>query len=173
MSDEEPKLTPTQDLIMEVLMARYRLGENIWPFGKRFKSAIKALGDMGLVNLHHGNVENTVRASLTERGKGMLGEHYVPPINFIPALMSFTQVAEALDLDMPALHALVDAGRLQHQWVGVNGLRHLAFLKKEIDGIADYRRAYLDKNTRRAFNLTPWPWQGHLDADTLWREETV
>lgn len=68
-------LTPTEDLILEVLAARYRLGENVWTFDKRHKSSLDKLQSRGLVTVMHGIVENTCRASLTEEGKA---EHLSP-----------------------------------------------------------------------------------------------
>lgn len=63
---ENFKLTPTQDLLLEVLIARYRLGESYWTFDSRHKKMLEALASLGLVTVMHGNVEYTVRASLTD-----------------------------------------------------------------------------------------------------------
>ena len=60
--------TPTQDLILEVLAARYRLGESLWTFDSRHKTALRQLEEARLVNVIHGTVLQTVRASLTEQG---------------------------------------------------------------------------------------------------------
>lgn len=68
-------LTPTEDLLLEVLAARYRLGETMWTFDKRHKTALEKLQARGLVSVMHGIVENTCRASLTEEGKA---EHLSP-----------------------------------------------------------------------------------------------
>lgn len=62
-------LTPTEDLCLEVLIARYRLGEPCWTFESRHKPALHKLQSRGLVTVMHGIVENTCRASLTEEGK--------------------------------------------------------------------------------------------------------
>lgn len=62
-------LTPTEDLLMDVLAARYRLGENLWTFDSRTRKAAESLEAKGLVNTMHGIVEKTYRASLTEAGK--------------------------------------------------------------------------------------------------------
>ena len=75
------QLTPTEDLCLEVLAARLRLGENIWTFDKRHEGALLKLQVRGTVNLVHGIVENTVRASLTEEAKKeVLSETYEAPI---------------------------------------------------------------------------------------------
>lgn len=68
MSKETPHLTPTQALVMEVLGARRRLGENLWTFDSRYKPTIRQLEDLGLADLTHGINERTVRASLTDEG---------------------------------------------------------------------------------------------------------
>jgi len=75
--------TPTEELILEVLTARTRLGETFWTFSSRpgITGAAKVLERKGLVFLMSGQVERTFRAGLTERGKEeMLFKDYVPPI---------------------------------------------------------------------------------------------
>lgn len=77
----EPTLTPTQDLVLDVLIARHRTRENLWTFSTRHKRALEALEDAGLVNVMSGVVENTVRASLTPAGiKFAAGSTYISPI---------------------------------------------------------------------------------------------
>jgi len=39
--------TPTQDLILEVLIARHRLGEKVWTFDRRFKNAVETMPEVG------------------------------------------------------------------------------------------------------------------------------
>lgn len=74
-------LTPTEDLVMEVLAARYRLGEHLWTFDSRQRPAIRRLAARGLVNEIHGMVENSIRASLTDKGRALyVTADYVPPI---------------------------------------------------------------------------------------------
>lgn len=65
---------------MEVLAARYRLGEHLWTFPSRHKKALRSLASKGLVETLSGVTENTVQAILTERGKSSwLSDTYVPP----------------------------------------------------------------------------------------------
>jgi len=72
-------LPPTQFLVLEVLGARHRLGENLWPFRSTLAPALRRLEQLGLVWMMHGSVENTVRAGLTETGKdAVLYSAYVP-----------------------------------------------------------------------------------------------
>lgn len=74
-------LTPTEELIIEVLTARARLGETLWPFNTNTMAAARRLEDRGLISLTHGMVERTYRASLTDAGKThALNDHYVPPV---------------------------------------------------------------------------------------------
>lgn len=61
--------TPTEDLILEVLAARLRLGETRWPFDTKHGKAIKSLSKNGLVSFDHGNVESTYNVWLTPDGK--------------------------------------------------------------------------------------------------------
>lgn len=74
-------MTPTQELILEVLAARVRLGETLWTFSSRHGRALRSLQALGYVTLMHGTVERTVRASLTVKGRAeALSDRYVPPV---------------------------------------------------------------------------------------------
>lgn len=74
-------LTPLQDMCMEVLAARWRLGgEDLWTFPKSVKRALDALSAKGLVATAGGVTEGTVRASLTPAGKSAaLSDTYPAP----------------------------------------------------------------------------------------------
>lgn len=67
-------LTPTQDLLVETLLARHRLGERLWTFDKRHTKALRELRAMGYVRVLYGIVENSVRAALTEEGIEKFGD---------------------------------------------------------------------------------------------------
>ncbi len=72
-------LPPTQYLILDVLGARHRLGETLWPFPSTLGPALRGLEQLGLLWTMHGSVENTVRAGLTEAGKdAVLSSTYTP-----------------------------------------------------------------------------------------------
>lgn len=74
-------LPSTQQLILEVLAARRRLGENLWTFGTKQAQALAALSAAGLVRVWSGTIEKTCRASLTDVGLSMmLDDDYIPPI---------------------------------------------------------------------------------------------
>jgi hypothetical protein len=76
-------LTPTQDLVLEVLAARYRLGETLWTFrsNSAIRTAANTLYDLGYITVDNGVTENTFRASLTEKGKKLvLDAAYKPPV---------------------------------------------------------------------------------------------
>jgi len=73
-------LPPTQYLVLEVLGARHRLGENLWPFRSTLAPALRRLEQLGLVWTMHGSVENTIRAGLTAPGRdAVLSSTYTPP----------------------------------------------------------------------------------------------
>lgn len=73
-------LTPTQDLVMEVLAARRRMGENLWTFESRHTKTINQLAELGLVYVASGVVEKTIRATLTDAGvKYSLSSSYKIP----------------------------------------------------------------------------------------------
>lgn len=73
MTDQtQLSFTPTEDLILDVLVARYRLGDTLWTFSSRNAPALRKLEKKSLVHVHSGVIENTVRASLSEHA---LHEH--------------------------------------------------------------------------------------------------
>jgi hypothetical protein len=73
--------TPTEDLMLEVLIARYRLGELLWTFDSRLAPTVERLAAGGWVVSMHGITENTVRASLTDKAVAQwISYEYVPPI---------------------------------------------------------------------------------------------
>jgi len=63
------EFTPTEDLVLEVLIARSRLGESLWTFSSSATKPLRSLEAKGLVQVMHGVVERSVRASLTAEGK--------------------------------------------------------------------------------------------------------
>lgn len=81
MTAGEKAFTPTEDLILDVLAARYRTGEIIWNFSTRLTKALNSLQARGLIWQMDGNVPSIVRASLTARGVALLdGSDYQSPI---------------------------------------------------------------------------------------------
>jgi len=62
-------LPPTQSLVLEVLTARARLGEDHWTFSTRHRAALEALAERGLVHWKAGIVERTCLAWLTDPGR--------------------------------------------------------------------------------------------------------
>lgn len=63
------KLPPTQYLILEVLAARHRLGEQLWPFPSRNRPALNRLAHHGLLGWRSGPVQGWVQAWLTDEGR--------------------------------------------------------------------------------------------------------
>lgn len=73
-------LPPTEELVLEVLAARHRLGEQLWTFKTGCGTALRSLQDKGLVEVFHSIVEGTVRARLTDDGRKLvLSGDYTPP----------------------------------------------------------------------------------------------
>lgn len=76
----EARFTPSQELVMEVLAARVRLGEAAWTFRSKHGRAIGQLQDLGYVWSKYGSVESTLLVGLTDAGKdSVLGGTYAPP----------------------------------------------------------------------------------------------
>lgn len=84
-----PPMTPTQDLILQVLAARHRAGDDLFTFDSRTKGQAEALEQMGLIHVLSGVVPKTYRASLTWAGRfSTLMPGYQPGV---PAYESFVR----------------------------------------------------------------------------------
>lgn len=100
--DQSAKLTPTENLIVELLVARYRLGERLWTFNAEVTRQVYLLSEKGYVTPMSGVTEGTVRAMLTEEAVALyLSYDYVPPIarenpEMVPYFAQVTQKAVAL-----------------------------------------------------------------------------
>jgi len=68
--------TPTEELILDVLVARYRLGDTLWTFKSHYAAALRKLEAKGLINTKSGVVESTVQASLTDNALIEHGESW-------------------------------------------------------------------------------------------------
>jgi len=91
------ELTPTQDLILEVLAARHRLGEPHWPFERRLKPALDALTNRGLISYESDVMPGLYRARLTHQGRSeALSATYVSP-DAVPWKRRATQAEAAVD----------------------------------------------------------------------------
>ena len=78
---ETTPVTPTQELVMELLAARARLGESEWSVSTRHMAAIKSLDGAGLAKWRSHVIEGHVYVSLTDKGRSeYLSGTYVPPI---------------------------------------------------------------------------------------------
>lgn len=95
-------LPPTETLILELLIARFRLGEVLWTFDSNVRKQIGSLAQKGYVHEMNGIVPNTVRARLTDEAIGMyLSFDYVPPI--AKGNPEMTAVFKAVTADAVAL----------------------------------------------------------------------
>lgn len=117
MTDIVPPLTPTEELILEVLAARYRLGETHWTFDSRNQRAIDSLDARGLVIPMNGIVERTIRASLTREGvKVAISEGYVPPRDTARLLTRNKILAVLNEIEQPDAAALATV--ISHKLAG-------------------------------------------------------
>lgn len=74
------RFTPTEDLILEVLAARYRLGHSRWPFDSRHRRTLNSLARRGLLSFESDVTPYTLRATLTEAGiKAATYDGYTTP----------------------------------------------------------------------------------------------
>jgi len=67
--DVEPDVSPTAELVLEVLIARHRLGEPFWPFTTRVSRALDELASRGWVAHWDGPIPRTRNAKLTTVGR--------------------------------------------------------------------------------------------------------
>lgn len=73
-------LPPTQYLILEVLAARYRTGEQAWTFPNRVRPALEALSKAGLLSWKSSSKPGLALAWLTDAGRAAaLSPTYEPP----------------------------------------------------------------------------------------------
>ena len=91
-----PKLTDAQGLMVDLLVARHRLGEPFWPVSTGLSRTYRALRDKGYVEIIDGNVEGTVRLKLSKEAyKKLIAEStYVTPIQREVA----THIAASLEM---------------------------------------------------------------------------
>lgn len=86
--NEFASLTPMQQLVLENLGSRLRLGHSVWTFtsSSALSRTLKTLEARGYVVHISGVVQGTVRASLTEAGQWLiLDPAYVPPLATVPS----------------------------------------------------------------------------------------
>jgi hypothetical protein len=77
------KLAPTEELILEVLIARHRLGHSLWTFtgNSTVIRYLDKLARKGFIIYQHGITQNTFRAELSPEGrKYLMSNDYTPPI---------------------------------------------------------------------------------------------
>lgn len=74
--------TPTESLILEVLTARWRLGEHAWTFQSRLKPQLEQLERRGLIGYKSASVEHAYLVWFTEQGYNayVKSSKYRPPI---------------------------------------------------------------------------------------------
>jgi hypothetical protein len=65
-------MPPLQALVIEVLVARLRLGEQSWPFPVRCRRALEALMKQGMLTYDRGFQPRTLQARLTDEGRRKL-----------------------------------------------------------------------------------------------------
>ncbi len=90
-----PKLTAAQDLMVDLLVARTRLGEPFWPISTRLSRTANELRSKGYVRMLGSSAEGTVRLGLTQAAKDELihDSTYVPPV----MLQARDEIADLLE----------------------------------------------------------------------------
>ncbi len=86
MAFDVDRLPPVSYLILDVLAARYRLGEQLWTFPSRLRPHLQRLSSQGLVGCKHGVAERSMQAWLTPLGReAVLSPTYRPPNDYSQA----------------------------------------------------------------------------------------
>lgn len=87
-------LTPTEELVLEVLIARYRLGETYWSFNARHRAVLERLEDRDLIGYKSGIAPNSYQAWLGDAGLACLDDTYeAPSQEYVPTDYSCHQDA--------------------------------------------------------------------------------
>lgn len=74
-------LTPSEELFIELLIARHRLGECVWTFSNRQLRIARRLEEKGYIGSKGGVTEGNFRAWLTDDAKKVLLAYpYVAPV---------------------------------------------------------------------------------------------
>ncbi|MEU0078443.1 hypothetical protein ABZY58_11150 [Micromonospora tulbaghiae] len=123
---EVDNLPPTQYLMLEVLAARYRLGEQSWSFPKNQRHIAEQLARTGLVSWKSSPAPETILVWFTDAGKKlMLDRPYTPPILQREEL-------PRQPLDLRALAVILDMGRRGAEQMREAGLSHaFAFMAEQ------------------------------------------
>jgi len=61
-------LTPTEDLLVDLLTARVRLGEQLWTVETRVRKSVESLNKRGVIDYKEGIVEHTLLIWFTADG---------------------------------------------------------------------------------------------------------
>lgn len=69
-------LTSTENLILDVLVARFRLGCRLWTFDAKINRTLNTLENKGVIYLLSGKIPGTTRAGLTESALALYGDQW-------------------------------------------------------------------------------------------------
>lgn len=147
-------LPPTQQLILEILAARLRLGEGLWPFPTKHIRAIKALEKAGLVRIIHGNVEKSVRVMLTPVGvKSMQQSDYRSPLEkehdaIQEKVAEYIQTTNYLDEELTGYRKAIADLRDENRKTATDHAQEIiqnSSLVTDLDHLADAVKEFLDE----------------------------
>lgn len=108
---DDPKLTPTAELILEVLAARRRLGEPFWPLSKRLRGTLEQLQDRGYVSLDSEPTGLAIRVRLNPDPEGPAAPWLREVIEYRPVYSSATDsqgVAVITDADLDEMRSAAE-----------------------------------------------------------------
>lgn len=91
-------LTPTEWLVLDLLVARRRLGANVWSFPSELRPTLRRLESSGFIGFKHGVVAGTLLAWLIDGGPA---DAWTAPTS---DHTSATEVVDAADAFVFAAH---------------------------------------------------------------------
>lgn len=107
-------LPPTQYLLLDVLQARYRMGESHWTFPTSLERHARKLEDLGVVWLRSGPAPGAFEVWLTDAGRELLLSQpwtspMSAPVDRVRALATAAEAAGTVLLPSQVLAALGEA----------------------------------------------------------------
>lgn len=110
---DPPPLTPTGELVLEVLAARRRLGEPHWPFSKRVRATLEQLQERGYLSFESDPTGTALRTWLNPDPDGPAGPwlrnviDYRPLYGTDPDDLALQWARHALDWLVDPLHGVI------------------------------------------------------------------
>lgn len=168
-----PRLTPAEDLLFQVAIARHRLGDTPYLIESRHRSTAQRLATKGLVWTDSGIVERTIKIGLTTLGEIVGISDYTPPALRVecPSWYMGTRSGLRIDCDMRRGHLGPHAHTEGFKRPGADGPRTVTWSDDEargydIPGLGEQYRAIDQQTADEAHELRQAVTEGRIDWTT-------